>query len=304
MSRNENVLRRHSTFSACALLLLLTVFGCGLSGCGLADRTVRRANLNVVENFFVAVRRSPDPELVRQGLPTILLLVDSFLVSSPDDPELLLVATKAYNSYCLGFVSEEFESARAIGLYERSREYGLRLLKQRAFFAGALDLSIEEYAAALQQFTKDDVPEIQAAAAAWLGWIIADTESMEALAELPKALALAERALELDESYGDGTNHIVFALFFVVQPRGAGQDLDRSKTHFERAIELAGPENLLPRVLYAEHFGKATLDEEFFVAQLESVLAVDAKDYPENRLLNELAQQQARRLLANREDIF
>ena len=301
MSRTDKRSRRWSALAACFCLALLS----SSAGCGLAENAVRRANLNVVQNFFVAVRRNPDPELVRQGLPTILLLVDSFLVNSPDDAELLLVATNAYNNYCLAFLSEEdSENGRAADLYDRAREYGLRLIRQKPFFDAALDQPIETYDAALQKFTKDDVPHIQAAASAWLGWIIADPGSMEALAELPKALALAERALELDESYGDGSSHLVFALFYVVQPLGAGQDLDRSRTHFDRAIELAGPGNLLPRVLYAEHFGKATLDEEFFDAQLKKVLSVDPKDYPDSRLLNELAQQQARRLLANREDIF
>ena len=95
---------------------------------------------------------------------------------------------------------------------------------------------------------------------------------MEALAELPKALALVERVLALNERYGNGSSHLVFAIFFSVQPPGAGQDLDRSRHHFERAIELAGEGNLLPRVLYAEHFGKATLDEEFFVETLSRVV--------------------------------
>ena len=72
----------------------------------------------------------------------------------------------------------------------------------------------------------------------------------------------------------------------------------------ERAIELAGSASLLPRVLYAEHFGKATLDEEFFVDILNKVVQVDAAKYPDHRLVNEIAQQRAGYLLSQREDIF
>jgi hypothetical protein len=127
---------------------------------------------------------------------------------------------------------------------------------------------------------------------------------MAALVQLPRALALTPRVLELDESYGEESSHLAFAILFAIQPRGAGQDLERSRSHFERAVELAGPENFLPRVLYAEHFGKATLDQDFFVSTLSDVLAGDPARFPENRLLSELAQRRARVLLSQQEDFF
>ena len=284
------------------LLFVSTLVFAG-PGCDLSRRVAKSASVEMMKNLSASVQRQPDPELVRQGLPTFVLLTDALLADSPNDPELLLAATNAYADYCRAFVPES-DNSRAIRLYERAWEYGIRLLRQYEFFDQTVDGPVEDYELALEQFTVDDVPKMQAAAAAWLGWIVADDESMEALAELPKALALAERVLELDESYGAGSSHLIFGLYFAVQPRGAGQDLDRSRNHFERAIELAGPRNLLPKVLYAEYYGKATLDEKFFTQKLEEVLETDPKLYPENRLVNELAQQRARHLLSSREDIF
>lgn len=275
-----------------------------IAGCGLYQNIATSAGVDIIQGLITSVQRQSDPELVRQGLPSVLLMIDGLLISSPDDPALLLAATNAYVSYCQAFLSAETESERAVKLYGRAREYGLRVLRQRPFFEQALDASFDEYLAALEQFTVDDVPDMHATAAAWLGWIIAGADSMEALAELPRALALTERVLALDESYGDGSSHLVFAVFYTVQPRGAGQDLERAKRHFERAIELAGPGSLLPRVLYAEHFGKATLDEEFFVDTLNEVVEVDVAKYPDHRLVNEIAQQRAGDLLSRREDIF
>ena len=106
------------------------------------------------------------------------------------------------------------------------------------------------------------------------------------------------------DEYGDGAAYLVFALFCVSQPRGLGQDLERAQEHLERAIELAGPGNLLPQVLYAEHYGKATLDAGFFARQLNQVLAVDVARYPDRRFTNELAQQRARSLLSRQDEIF
>lgn len=274
------------------------------SGCGFARSAARSASANAVEGLVTSLSKQSDPELVRQGLPTILLLLDGLVESSPEDPQLLRSATNAYTSYCQAFLFSEEDNDRAIKLYGWARGYGLRLLRQRPFYAAALEGSSDEYDAAIQQFTVDDVPDMHAASAAWLGWIIADNQSMDALADLPRALALTQRVLELDEGYGDGSGHLVFGLYYAVQPRGAGQDLEKSKHHFERAIELAGPGNLLPRVLYAEHYGKVTLDQDFFVSTLNDVLATDPEEHPDRRLLNELARERAESLLAAQEDLF
>ena len=60
----------------------------------------------------------------------------------------------------------------------------------------------------------------------------------------------------------------------------------------------------MPRVLYAEHYGTATLDQSFFVNTLDDVLAANPEKHPEQRLLNELARQRAESLLAAQDDIF
>jgi len=269
---------------------------------------MRRASLSAARDslgsLVLSIRSHPDPELVRAGLPTLLLAVDGLLLEAPDDPDLLRVAAGAYVAFCQAFLAGEEESERAYKLYDRARTYALRLLDQRPGFEGFAERPLEECEAALESAQSADVPDLHLAGSAWLGWIISSNGAVGALAELPRALALMERALELDETHGDGSGHLVFGIFFAVQPLGAGQDLERSKRHFTRAIELAGPERLLPRVLYAEYLGKATLDEAFFTRTLEEVLESDPADFPQERLLNELAQERARWLLRAREDIF
>jgi tetratricopeptide (TPR) repeat protein len=287
-------------------LLLATTLALGAAcGCRAIVRdAATSAGAETLDGLLTAIRRHPDPELVRQVLPTILLLVDGLLVSHPDEPALLLVATNSYVMYCQAFVGDPADTERAIKLYGRAREYGLRLLKTRPFFEEALSAPMEEFDRALKSFTVEDVPELHAAASAWLGWVLAGSESMEVLADLPRALALMERVLELDDTYEHGSSHLVFALYFVLQPRGAGQDLDRSRQHFERAIELAGPQSLMPRVIYAEYYGKATLDQSLFQETLNQVLDTDLEQYPEQRLLNQLAQERATLLLDDADDFF
>jgi len=285
-------------------LWMMVTLVCACSGCAIARRAAANAGLNTMRSLVVAIESQPDPELVRQGLPAFILLIDGMLVSYPQNTDLLLAATNAYNSYCQAFLTNEDEAERASKLYARAKDYGLRLLRQRQFFNAVIEGSIDDYEAALRLFTVSDVPHVHAAAAAWLGWIVANSDSMAALAQLPRALALSRRVLELDDTYGNGAAHLVVAIYNAVQPRGAGQDLDKSRRHFAKAIELAGPANLTPRVLHAEIIGKATLDQVFFTETLEAVLAVDIAKYPETRLFNELAQDRAQSLLNQSDEIF
>ena len=287
--------------SGCLVVGALVGASCG---CGLTRRATLAAAGNSLAGLTESIRSHPDPELVRAGLPALLLTIDGLLVESPEDPGLLRAAVSAYVAYCQAFLAGQDDSQRAYKLYDRARGYSLRLLEQRQSFEGFAEKPLEECEAALRLATRDDVPDLHLSASAWLGWIISSNGTVAALAELPKALALMERVLELDERYGNGSSHLVFAVFFAVQPQGAGQDLERSRQHFTRAIELAGPGSLLPRVLYAEYYGKATLDETFFTKTLEDVLQFTPSEYPQERLLNELAQERAHSLLRSREDIF
>ncbi|MCI0651485.1 MAG: TRAP transporter TatT component family protein [Planctomycetes bacterium] len=284
-------------------ILLSCVLGCAAvccaGGCSIAGSAT-----SAFEALDASLRRHPDPTLVREALPAYLLLLDSLVESDPEDERLLCAATLAYVRYCQAFLADERDAERAVKLYARARDYGLRALSKRAFFAEALAADMEAFRAALERFSQEDVPALHAAGAAWLGWIIADSESMAALAEMPRALAVMRRALDLDESYGAGAGHVVFGLYYAVQPQGAGQDLPLSREHFLRAIELAGSGNVFPRVLYAEYYGRATLDREFFVETLEGALAVDIARYPEHRLSNELARERALWLMAHCDELF
>ena len=149
------------------------------------------------------------------------------------------------------------------------------------------------------------MPDLYAAGTAWLGWIMSQPGSMAALSELPKALAVMQRALELDETYENGGAHMVFGIYYASQPVGAGQDLAKSRAHFERALDLAGPGNLMPQVMYAEFYGKAAADEALFKKTLERVLEQQQTGADSRHALtNAIAVERARTLLQQRSDYF
>ena len=62
-----------------------------LSGCA---SLMSSAASGLADNLSAAVLNQNDPETVRDGAPAYLLLLDSFLEGSPDDPALLEAAAK------------------------------------------------------------------------------------------------------------------------------------------------------------------------------------------------------------------
>ncbi len=255
------------------------------------------------ENFMDSLNRQEDPEMVRQGVPSMILVIDAMLADDPDSPDLLRVASTAYATYAQAFVVPKEENARATILFRRAKEYGMRLLCQRGFFAKVKDAPFEEYEKALPRFDKSDVPDLYATGSAWIGLILSQTDSMAALADLSKALALMERSLELDEAYADGGAHLVFAIYYAVRPPGGGRDMVKSNTHFQRAIQLAGKGDALPKVLYAEYYAVTASDQALFVKTLEGVLAAETPD-PSHALRDAIAKEYAKALLKRKDDLF
>ena len=67
----------------------------------------------MADNLSVAVLNQNDPETVRDGAPAYLLLLDSFLEGSPDDPDLI-------------FFTDDIEEAKAHLKRHAVRQFGLR----------------------------------------------------------------------------------------------------------------------------------------------------------------------------------
>ena len=84
---------------------------------------------------------------------------------------------------------------------------------------------------------------------------------------------------------------------------GAGRNLPKSKEHFERAFEYAGPGYLLPRVAFAEFYARYAFDRDLFEKTLREVIR-QSEDKPEFRLMNEVARKRAHLLLEQADEFF
>ena len=76
-------------------------------------------------NLTSAILNQDDPELVRDGMPAYILLMDSLVEGNPDNPPTLSAAANLYASYGAVFVDDELRATR---LTSRARDYALRAM--------------------------------------------------------------------------------------------------------------------------------------------------------------------------------
>ncbi|MFQ6616425.1 MAG: TRAP transporter TatT component family protein [Fidelibacterota bacterium] len=273
------------------------------SGC-----SVRPLVISFLSESFTGLedlyRSENDPELVRESLPANLKLLDLLILQSPGDENLLLAASQAYTTYGYAFIMRDAEKImdrdvsewrrlkqRARKHFVRAKEYAFRALDIR--HPGFSESYRFDPRAALQGLSKEDVPLLYWAAAAWANFISASLDDPSAIVDLPQVGGLLERALQLDESYDRGALHEMMVSYSAGRPDGTDAHMDTARWHFRRALELSQGGRASLFVAYAQAISVRNQDREEFLIMLDRALAVDVDANPRSRLANLLAQDRA-----------
>lgn len=295
MSLRQRILPRVARLST-QLLMLLVAFG--LSGCQIF---VSRAADSFAENLAAAVTNQVDPETVRDGAPAYMLLLDSLLESSPDDPAILAAAANMYASYGAVFADDPERAARLTG---RARDYAERGLC--VSFEASCDwdgMPFDEFVFTLAELDDDHADVVYAYSVAFLAYIRAHSDDWNALARLPHMEALLNRYLEISDGDDAGTVYTYLGILATLRPPALGGEPDKGKAYFEQAIELSAGSDLSAKVEYARGYARPLYERELHDRLLEEVIAADP-DAPGYTLTNVLAQRDATELLATADDYF
>jgi len=289
---------KHWILAGCALLLV-----CGLgSGCTLVRKGAAKMISPMATQLSEGLMHQNDMELVRDGAPAFLLMLDALAEKNPDNAAVLLAAADAQMAYATGFV-EKSNKTRTKIMYLKAKTYGIRALSKNKRFAKAIDAPLDDFVSSLRGFKKKDAGAMFTTASAWVMWIIASSDSPAALGEMPRALAMMERVQELDPEIREGGVDLFYGIYFTVLPLGGGRDLEKALSHFEKAIEIAGPDYLLARVTFAEFYARYAFNQELFETTLNEVLAAEP-EASEYTLMNTVAQMRAQSLLDKTDDLF
>jgi hypothetical protein len=260
------------------------------------------ATASLLEDIAKSAYRQSDLRLIREGMPSYLMLIDGMVEAVPDNARLLISAAQGYASFASAFIQDE-DKEYANVLYARAKEYALSAL-EKIGFRNPLSKSFDDFEKDLDTLGKKDVPYIFWAASCWGNWISLNQDSIEAVAELPRVELMMKRVLDLDEGFYYGGAHIFMGILNASKPKMAGGDLNRAKDHFLKAIELGHGEFFMTYIYYANYYAKKALDKALFISTLETVLKTPADTIPDLTLLNTVAHRKAKKMLNQVDEYF
>lgn len=237
-----------------------------------------------------------DVELVMQALPAYLLLMDSLIEADRDNAELLRAAAEGYTAYAM--LVEISDPHRAASMFLRAKDYGAAaLIARRPEIADSFSGPFSRFGDIEQHLHKNDLPYVFWAASSWGTWIGAHTESMAALADLPRVMLLMQWVLDRDETFHHGNAHVFLGVYHAALPPILGGDPERALSHFEAALTMTDGQDLMAFVQMARFYARQTFDRELYLCLLERVLASPLGNIPELTLQNAAAQRLARIML-------
>lgn len=279
---------------------LLQMGGAGLITLLAACSTTPSQSL--ASNLSAAVLDNDDPDLVRDGAPAHMLLVEGLLRGDPDDPRLLLAAARLYSAYATVFVADPERSRR---MADKGRTYAKQALCQRApQICTAPTMSFDEFTTYIQSLSDGDLETLYTYATALTAYIQAgETRDYDALADLPKVTVMMKRVIEIDETYEYGRPYLYMGAIEARLPANLGGRPEVARAHFERAIEISHGRDLRAKVEYARRYARLTFDRALHDRLLQQVLEADPVT-PGLTLSNVIAQKEAGRLLETSAEFF
>ncbi|RKX80425.1 MAG: hypothetical protein DRP58_13240, partial [Spirochaetes bacterium] len=279
------------------------------------------------------------------ALPFALKTYESLLEADPKNTDLFEAVSGGYVSYANAFLQSPAELMeydqidekdkllfRAAAMYRRGGRFatsGLEFLYpgfNNNFTNGDCET-------AFIPLKKDAVPFLYWKAASILGEFSVDSFNPALMVEVPSAVALAVRALELDGNYNNGSLQDLFISIFANIPANliyrssdlnnnysvkkalveyySGKDVvldnmtsyEQVMFHFNLSIELSKGTKVPPYVSVTSLYIK-NQDLDGFTNALNTALAVNIDLNPENRLQNIISQRKAKWLLDHKEDYF
>lgn len=249
------------------------------------------------------LQRQTDVELVCEGTPSFLLMLDSMLASSPRDKKLLLTATQAFTGYAAALDSCG-RPERAAAVSTKAKVYGMSLLWDCDHLRTICNQPFSDLQKTLTGLNKDDVDRLFWAGNGWATWIRHQEGSPESMAEMIRVEQIMLRVLELDESFYYGGAHIFLGAYYGSKPPLLGGKPEESRYHFEQALDLGKRQFLPALVLYAQTYARQAFDRELFVDLLQEVISFPVEDRQDILLANQVAKINASRLLEQVDQFF
>ena len=278
--------------------MLLLCTGLLTSGCA---SLMSSATSGLADSLSSGILNHDDPDTVREGMPSYMIMMDGFVHDNPDDAAMLGAAANLYASFGAVFVDDPVRASR---ITARGRDYALRAICiDYAAACGWRDYTYDEFVATLDGLERQHADAVYVYSFATLAFLRAHSADWNSLAELPQAEALVKRYLEITGDSANAPAHMYLGILLTLRPPALGGKPEEARTHFEKAIALSGGSDLSAKVEFAKGYAKLLYDRELHDRLIGEVLESDP-NVDGMTLTNVLAQQEALRLQAEANDYF
>lgn len=291
-----------------ALILLLL---CMQPGCTYKQLVVG-AGFVMAEEAINAFYEESDTQLAKEAAPANLKLLEGMARGDMENEELQIAASQLIGMYAFGFLEDccpdedeqEIGSQRARILYLRGRDLGIFALQEKADFRVAMESDLTAFKEHLKVYKKKHVPALFWTAFNWGLYINLSRSDLEAVANLTKVVAMAQRVIELDEHYFYGGAHMFLMVYHGSLGKAVGGSPEKTKAAYDKASKISKGRFLMTKYLFAKLYAQQTFDRPLFEKLLREISSSPVGLLKEMTLANELAKEKATRLLGQADDLF
>jgi hypothetical protein len=170
------------------------------------------------------------------------------------------------------------------------------------FGEGTSDALLQNPEAVVVKAKREDVALLYWTAASWGAAISLGLDRPDIAIDLPTIRVLADRAIALDDGWGNGTLHELFIALDSL-PEVLGGNPARAKEHFDKAVALQKGLSPGPYVALASS-AVNNRDRTEFERLLKLALAMDPDKTPATRLVTLVTQKRARLMLDRIDEKF
>jgi hypothetical protein len=280
------------------VVAVLVITGQFLAGC---SYFVSNAASSFGENLSSAILNQDDPEIVRAGMPSYILLLDSFLQGEDDNPAILASAATMYASYGSVFANQPAQAKR---LTRRALEYAEQgMCLSYADSCGWRDLPYDAFTASLAGVGEKHADALYSYGFAYLAYIRAHADDWNALAKLPQAEAVMTHYISISGATAEPSAYSYLGILKSVRPPALGGKQDEAMQDFATAIELSEGKDLSPKLEMLKGVARMLYDRDLHDRLCAEILAADpyADSYT---LTNVLAMEEAAVLCADADEYF
>jgi hypothetical protein len=286
----------------------------GSTGC--IKKILLNGQIESTRKASAALNSVSDYEVARGAAFAGIAQFEGMHYLAPDNKDAMFLLLRSWGATSFGFIEDEMEQAedlhgedselavyhraRAVTAYARAVHYGTMLLEAKHEGFAAAQKSPADMKAYAAKFTdKHDAEPLMWMAQAWLSRVnLVVADDIQAAGTVHVGVALAERAVELDEGYNNASAHVVLGAYHS-RSKTAETELPLAKAHFERALELTEGKSLLAKFNLAAKYYCTMQDKANYETLLRAV--VDAGDVqPTQRLPGSIAKRKAKRYLGER----